>query len=268
MAQLASRPGSPASASSATRGSRCVGATEPRRKVLDRSESRHPQGRASASGRCLTGRGPSRPSPSPDADASPPLPRPLCADNLFGHLAATAVPGVEEMRDGAYRRTLRLPHGVGLVALRPAEDCIWASLSLGDLRDLTSAVARCRRLLDLDADPEATDQLLCEGTQRWAPLAGWHRVAGCPARWTRQKWRSGPFSANRCPRRRRVPTRGGSPLRTGSRSTTRPEASPTPFRARSPWPRLYRHHRGPVQARCRPGRGLARRPSPTLVELL
>jgi AraC family transcriptional regulator of adaptative response / DNA-3-methyladenine glycosylase II len=91
-----------------------------------------------------------------------PFRAPLCADNLFGHLAATAVPGVEEVRNGAYRRTLRLPHGVAIVALRPAEDCILASLSLGDLRDLTSAVTRCRRLLDLDADPEATDQLLCE----------------------------------------------------------------------------------------------------------
>ncbi len=91
-----------------------------------------------------------------------PFRAPLRVDNLFGHLAATAVPGVEEMRDGAYRRTLRLPHGVGIVALRPAEDCIWASLSLADLRDLTSAVARCRRLLDLDADPEATDERLCE----------------------------------------------------------------------------------------------------------
>lgn len=35
-----------------------------------------------------------------------PFRQPLCPDNLFGHLAATAVPGVEEVRDGAYRRTL------------------------------------------------------------------------------------------------------------------------------------------------------------------
>ena len=106
--------------------------------------------------------GPPVPAPSQTLTLRLPFRAPLCADNLFGHLAATAVPGVEELRDGAYRRTLRLPHGVGLVALRPAEDCIWASLSLADLRDLTSAVARCRRLLDLDADPVATDERLCE----------------------------------------------------------------------------------------------------------
>jgi AraC family transcriptional regulator, regulatory protein of adaptative response / DNA-3-methyladenine glycosylase II len=106
--------------------------------------------------------GPPVPAPGQTLALRLPFRAPLCVDNLFGHLAATAVPGVEELRDGAYRRTLRLPHGVGLVALRPEEDCIWASLSLADLRDLTSAVSRCRRLLDLDADPVATDGRLCE----------------------------------------------------------------------------------------------------------
>ncbi|TSB17508.1 AlkA N-terminal domain-containing protein [Streptomyces benahoarensis] len=86
-----------------------------------------------------------------------PFRRPLCPDNLFGHLAATAVPGVEEWRHGAYRRTLRLPYGHGIVALTPRPDHIDCRLSLTDLRDLTGAIARCRRMLDLDADPEAVD---------------------------------------------------------------------------------------------------------------
>ncbi|HEX5265610.1 MAG TPA: AlkA N-terminal domain-containing protein, partial [Acidimicrobiales bacterium] len=90
-----------------------------------------------------------------------PFRRPLCPDNLFGHLAATAVPGVEEVRDGAYRRTLRLPHGPGVAALRPRPDHVSCRLALTDLRDLTTAVARCRRLLDLDADPEAVEEALC-----------------------------------------------------------------------------------------------------------
>ncbi len=89
-----------------------------------------------------------------------PYRRPLCADSLFGHLVATAVPGVEEWRDGAYRRTLRLPNGDGIVVLRPEHDHVGCTLALGDLRDLPAAVARCRRLLDLDADPEATDDAL------------------------------------------------------------------------------------------------------------
>jgi AraC family transcriptional regulator of adaptative response / DNA-3-methyladenine glycosylase II len=86
--------------------------------------------------------------------------RPLCPDNLFGHLAATAVPGVEEWRDGAYRRSLRLPHGRGIVALRPEPDRIDCRLTLDDLRDLAVAISRCRRMLDLDADPVAVDEQL------------------------------------------------------------------------------------------------------------
>ena len=105
------------------------------------------------------------------AAPSPPVPQqtivlrlpfrpPLCPDNLFGHLAATAVPGVEEIRDGAYRRALRLPHGPGLVSLVPAPDHIRAAITLVDLRDLGTVIARCRRLLDLDADPQAVEEVL------------------------------------------------------------------------------------------------------------
>ncbi|MFB7084619.1 AlkA N-terminal domain-containing protein [Streptomyces sp. NPDC056296] len=89
-----------------------------------------------------------------------PFRAPLNPDNLFGHLAATAVPGVEEWRDGAYRRTLRLPYGHGIVTLAPRPDHIACRLTLSDLRDLTVAISRCRRLLDLDADPVAIDDQL------------------------------------------------------------------------------------------------------------
>ncbi|MFG2381286.1 AlkA N-terminal domain-containing protein [Streptomyces avermitilis] len=89
-----------------------------------------------------------------------PFRAPLNPDNLFGHLAATAVPGVEEWRDGAYRRTLRLPYGHGIVALTPAADHIACRLTLSDLRDLPVAISRCRRMLDLDADPVAIDDQL------------------------------------------------------------------------------------------------------------
>ncbi|MFD9005656.1 AlkA N-terminal domain-containing protein [Streptomyces sp. NPDC059582] len=89
-----------------------------------------------------------------------PFRAPLNPDNLFGHLAATAVPGVEEWREGAYRRTLRLPYGHGIVALSPRPDHIACRLTLSDLRDLPVAISRCRRMLDLDADPVAVDDQL------------------------------------------------------------------------------------------------------------
>ncbi|GAA5085389.1 3-methyladenine DNA glycosylase/8-oxoguanine DNA glycosylase [Thermocatellispora tengchongensis] len=89
-----------------------------------------------------------------------PFTPPLHPDNLFGHLVATGVPGVEEWRDGAYRRTLRLPHGPGIAALRPQPERIGCELILSDERDLPAAIAVCRRILDLDADPAAVDAAL------------------------------------------------------------------------------------------------------------
>ncbi|WP_019071281.1 AlkA N-terminal domain-containing protein [Streptomyces hokutonensis] len=89
-----------------------------------------------------------------------PFRAPLNPDNLFGHLAATAVPGVEEWRAGAYRRTLRLPYGHGIASLTPCSDHIACRLTLSDLRDLPVAISRCRRMLDLDADPVAVDDQL------------------------------------------------------------------------------------------------------------
>src|ERR1019366_5774228 len=85
-------------------------------------------------------------------------------------------PGVEEWRDGAYRRSLRLPHGPGIAALRPGSEHIGCQLALTDLRDLSIAISRCRRLLDLDADPVAVDDLL-RGDPVLAPL-----VAKAPGR--------------------------------------------------------------------------------------
>jgi AraC family transcriptional regulator of adaptative response / DNA-3-methyladenine glycosylase II len=64
------------------------------------------------------------------------------------------------VRDGAYRRTLGLPWGNGIVSLTPTPDHAQCVLWLQDFRDLSTAIARCRRLLDLDADPEAVIDFL------------------------------------------------------------------------------------------------------------
>ena len=88
---------------------------------------------------------------------------PLEPRQLFGHLVATAVPGVEEWDGTAYRRTVRLPHGHGILAVRPpgpGRHHVEADLHLSDVRDLTAAVHRVRSLLDLDADPVAVDEAL------------------------------------------------------------------------------------------------------------
>ncbi|MBB6120181.1 DNA-3-methyladenine glycosylase 2 family protein [Nocardiopsis algeriensis] len=75
-------------------------------------------------------------------------------------LGERAVPGIEEYADGVYRRTLTLPHGRGTAELWEGENHVLCRLRLTDTRDLASAVRRCRRLLDLDADPRAVSDVL------------------------------------------------------------------------------------------------------------
>ncbi|GAA0615151.1 DNA-3-methyladenine glycosylase 2 family protein [Streptomyces crystallinus] len=99
------------------------------------------------------------------------------AGPVFDLLAEEAVAGVEEVRGepGArtYRRTLRLPYGTGIVAVEEARPrrggWLEARIHLTDLRDLTTAVQRLRRLFDLDADPYAVDERLA-ADPRLAPL--------------------------------------------------------------------------------------------------
>jgi AraC family transcriptional regulator of adaptative response / DNA-3-methyladenine glycosylase II len=89
---------------------------------------------------------------------------PLDAAGLLAFLGARAVPGVEawDPASDSYRRVLALPHGPGVAQLAPSgtEDHVRCELRLSDLRDLAAAVQRCRRLLDLDADPVAVDEAL------------------------------------------------------------------------------------------------------------
>jgi AraC family transcriptional regulator of adaptative response / DNA-3-methyladenine glycosylase II len=85
---------------------------------------------------------------------------PLHAGALLGFLAARALPGIEECDVTTYRRGLNLPHGSATVALTPGDRWVSATLRLADVRDLAPAVARCRRLFDLDADPVAVDGML------------------------------------------------------------------------------------------------------------
>ncbi|MBA3522969.1 MAG: DNA-3-methyladenine glycosylase 2 family protein [Geodermatophilaceae bacterium] len=85
---------------------------------------------------------------------------PFDAVGLWAFLAGHLVPGVEEVVGDTYRRSLRLPHGTAVVELAARPDHVACRLRLTDLRDLTAAVQRCRRLLDLDADPDAIDHHL------------------------------------------------------------------------------------------------------------
>jgi len=103
---------------------------------------------------------------------------PIDAGRIFRYLAARAIPGVEVASDREYSRTISLPNGCGLLSLRFVPGATWVdcALALSDLRDVTAAVQRARRLLDLDADPCAISAFFGDDPVL-GPLA-----AGCPGR--------------------------------------------------------------------------------------
>ncbi len=87
---------------------------------------------------------------------------PFAGAALHGFLATRAVPGLESVTGTSYSRSLRLPHGTGLVEVELRDQAeagttafVPATFRLDDLRDLSAAVERVRRLLDADCDPVA-----------------------------------------------------------------------------------------------------------------
>ncbi len=115
---------------------------------------------------------------------------------------ARAIPGVETVTGGTYRRTINLPNGTGVIALRPAGDPqtshIDCELQLQDLRDVAPAVQHCRRLFSLDPtrrrSPRSCPAVRCCG-RPWPSAPG----GGCPGTWTGTNWPSGRCSSSRCP---------------------------------------------------------------------
>jgi AraC family transcriptional regulator of adaptative response / DNA-3-methyladenine glycosylase II len=83
---------------------------------------------------------------------------PFCATELLGWFAARSIAGVEVVTDTTYVRSV----GTAVVELRPDPDHghVLATLHVDDLGTVADLVARCRRLLDLDADPTAVADVL------------------------------------------------------------------------------------------------------------
>ncbi|MEA2429870.1 MAG: AraC family transcriptional regulator [Thermoleophilaceae bacterium] len=78
---------------------------------------------------------------------------PVDTAQLLHYLAARAIPGVERVEDGVFRRSLALPHGPAMVELDLRRNGrVRFRLAAGDARDRRTAIERCRRLLGLDVD--------------------------------------------------------------------------------------------------------------------
>ncbi|MBV9292148.1 MAG: DNA-3-methyladenine glycosylase 2 family protein [Frankiales bacterium] len=84
--------------------------------------------------------------------------QPYAAQSVLDWLGGRAVAGVEEVDGDTYRRVLA--GGVVELTPRPESGHVIARLDIDDLRSVSSVVARCRRVLDLDADPVAVDAVL------------------------------------------------------------------------------------------------------------
>jgi len=85
-----------------------------------------------------------------------PVRTPFDWEALVGFLARRAIPGVEHVSDGTYRRTIVVDGDPGVVEVRPDDhDHLLLRVHLPHWEPLIHLVARTRRLFDLDADPEA-----------------------------------------------------------------------------------------------------------------
>jgi AraC family transcriptional regulator, regulatory protein of adaptative response / DNA-3-methyladenine glycosylase II len=98
-----------------------------------------------------------------------PFRAPMDLDATLEFLGVRAIPGVESYDGVTFTRTLNLPGGPGLAEISDGAEFVRCRLRLTEQRDLITAVARLRRLLDLDADPVAVDNVL-HADPRLAPL--------------------------------------------------------------------------------------------------
>jgi AraC family transcriptional regulator, regulatory protein of adaptative response / DNA-3-methyladenine glycosylase II len=78
-------------------------------------------------------------------------------DAITAFLGARAIPGVETVADGLYRRVIQIGDTLGWieVAHKPAQTGLLTTVSINRLDALPSIIARIRRVFDLAADPTA-----------------------------------------------------------------------------------------------------------------
>ena len=87
---------------------------------------------------------------------------PFHTESIFGFLGDRAVPGLETWDGTTYRRSLRLNHGNAVIGVSPGPsapgaNAVMCTLYLDNVADAQAAVQRCRRMLDLDADPDTVE---------------------------------------------------------------------------------------------------------------
>lgn len=103
---------------------------------------------------------------------------------IMGFLALRAIPGVETVESGVWRRTMAFDGAVGEVevANEPDRNRLRATIRFPALAALPKIIARIRQVFDLDADPEAINAALSRD-QRLAPLVAARPGLRVPGAW-------------------------------------------------------------------------------------
>lgn len=102
-------------------------------------------------------------------------------DSMLAYLDARAIPGVEVVENGCYRRTIQIEGSVGLVRVfhLPQHESLGVAIRFPSVCALPAIVARVRRLFDTGADIETIDEHLSRDVAL-APLVAQRPGRGRP----------------------------------------------------------------------------------------
>lgn len=110
-------------------------------------------------------------------------------DTMIGFLAARAIPGMESVEHGRYRRTIAIEDTQGWdvrgsIEIAPEPDAAYlrATIRVSNVRALAAIVGRARRLFDLDADIAAIEDHL-SGDPHLGPLVAARPGLRVPGAW-------------------------------------------------------------------------------------
>jgi AraC family transcriptional regulator of adaptative response / DNA-3-methyladenine glycosylase II len=103
---------------------------------------------------------------------------------MLGFLAARAIPGVELVEGGTYRRTIEMSGKAGVIEVRhlPRRDSVMVTIHFPTVQALPAIVNRVRRLFDLGADIETIDHHLSVD-KRLAPCVAQRPGLRAPGGW-------------------------------------------------------------------------------------
>lgn len=105
-------------------------------------------------------------------------------ESMLGFLETRAIPGVEVVENGSYRRTVQIDGSIGSIAVMhlPQRQSLSVSIRFPNVQALPAIVTRVRRLFDLGADIETIDAHLSHDSQ-FAPWVAQRPGLRAPGGW-------------------------------------------------------------------------------------